>query len=183
VRDQQRFEALHASTGERLLRYFLRRIDDPGDAADLVAETYLVLWRRIGRLPGNEDGARAWAFGVAAGVLRNHRRGVRRRLALADRLRDSLTETTQPDSPSTSSGLIRAALEHLSEEDQELVTLIAWDGLSPTKAAQALGIEPGAARVRLHRARRRLRAALGAEDGPEPPQPSAVACSAAVPLP
>jgi RNA polymerase sigma-70 factor (ECF subfamily) len=167
VSDQQRFEALHASTGEQLLRYFLRRIDDAGDAADLVAETYLVLWRRIGRLPGDEDGARAWAFGVAGGVLRNHRRGLRRRLALADRLRDSLTERTESDLlPSTSSGLIRAALAQLSEEDQELVTLIAWDGLSPTLAAQALGIEPGSARVRLHRARQRLRAALQAENGP-----------------
>jgi RNA polymerase sigma-70 factor (ECF subfamily) len=168
VSDQHRFEALHASTGEQLLGYFLRRIDDPGDAADLVAETYLVLWRRIDRLPGDDDGARAWAFGVAGGVLRNHRRGLRRRLALADRLRDSLTEPAEPVGP-TGSPLLRAALAQLSEEDQEMVTLIAWDGLSPTQAAQALGIEPGAARVRLHRARRRLRSALQQGDESESP--------------
>jgi RNA polymerase sigma factor (sigma-70 family) len=177
VSDQHRFEALHTNTGEQLLRYFLRRIDDPGDAADLVAETYLVLWRRIGRLPGDDDGARAWAFGVAGGVLRNHRRGVRRRLALADRLRDSLAEATEPDVPAGSPS-VRAALAQLSEEDQELVTLIAWDGLSPTQAAQALGIEPGAARVRLHRARRRLRATLGAAEGLEPPPPTAASSPA-----
>jgi RNA polymerase sigma-70 factor (ECF subfamily) len=172
VSDQHRFVVLHASTGEQLLRYFLRRIDEPGDAADLVAETYLVLWRRIGRLPADEDGARAWAFGVAGGVLRNHRRGVRRRLALADRLRDSLQEPAEPAEPA-GRPLIRAALAQLNEEDQELVTLIAWDGLSPTQAAQALGIEPGAARVRLHRARRRLRAALQEGDDAESTTPAA----------
>ncbi len=55
---------------------------------------------------------------------------------------------------------MRAALEQLSPEDRELVTLIAWEGLTPAQAATALGLSPGTARVRLHRARTRLRAAL-----------------------
>ena len=52
------------------------------------------------------------------------------------------------------------ALGQLSAEDRELVTLIAWEGLTPAQAAAALGVPPGTARVRLHRARTRLRAAL-----------------------
>jgi RNA polymerase sigma factor (sigma-70 family) len=53
-----------------------------------------------------------------------------------------------------------AALDELSPEDRELLTLIAWEGLTPSQAAAALGLAPGTARVRLHRARTRLRAQL-----------------------
>ncbi|WP_448641755.1 RNA polymerase sigma factor [Geodermatophilus sp. URMC 63] len=59
---------------------------------------------------------------------------------------------------------VRGALGRLSAEDRELVTLVAWEGLTPAQAAVALGIAPGTARVRLHRARTRLRALLGTPD-------------------
>jgi RNA polymerase sigma-70 factor (ECF subfamily) len=163
VTDRERFQALHAALGEQLLRYFLRRSVDPSDAADLAAETYLTLWRRIDRLPEDEDGARAWAFGVARGVLLNHSRGVRRRLALADRLRDALLQQEEGGTADNRPDL-GDALGSLSEDDRELIVLIAWDGLSPAQAAAVLGVEPGAARVRLHRARKRLRAAMSDDD-------------------
>ncbi|MDX6267507.1 MAG: hypothetical protein QOD70_2247 [Frankiales bacterium] len=160
--DRERFQALHAALGEQLLRYFLRRSVGPSDAADLAAETYLTLWRRIDRLPEDEDGARAWAFGVARGVLLNHSRGVRRRLALADRLRDALLQ--EEGAIADNRSILGDALGSLSEDDRELIVLIAWDGLNPAQAAAVLGIEPGAARVRLHRARKRLRAAMSDAD-------------------
>lgn len=160
--DRERFQALHAALGEQLLRYFLRRSVGPSDAADLAAETCLTLWRRIDRLPEDEDGARAWAFGVARGVLLNHSRGVRRRLALADRLRDALLQ--QEGATADNRPALGDALGSLSEDDRELIILIAWDGLSPAQAAAVLGVEPGAARVRLHRARKRLRAAMSDHD-------------------
>jgi RNA polymerase sigma-70 factor (ECF subfamily) len=162
VTDRERFQALHAALGEQLLRYFLRRSVGPSDAADLAAETYLTLWRRIDRLPEDEDGARAWAFGVARGVLLNHSRGVRRRLALADRLRDALLQ--EEGAIADNRSILGDALGSLSEDDRELIVLIAWDGLNPAQAAAVLGIEPGAARVRLHRARKRLRAAMSDAD-------------------
>jgi RNA polymerase sigma-70 factor (ECF subfamily) len=162
VTDRERFQALHAALGEQLLRYFLRRSVGPSDAADLAAETYLTLWRRIDRLPEDEDGARAWAFGVARGVLLNHSRGVRRRLALADRLRDALLQ--EEGAIADNRSILGDALGSLSEDDRELIVLIAWDGLNPAQAAAVLGIEPGAARVRLHRARKRLRAAMSDDD-------------------
>jgi RNA polymerase sigma-70 factor (ECF subfamily) len=162
VTDRERFQALHAALGEQLLRYFLRRSVGPSDAADLAAETYLTLWRRIDRLPEDEDGARAWAFGVARGVLLNHSRGVRRRLALADRLRDALLQ--EEGAIADNRSILGDALGSLSEDDRELIILIAWDGLNPAQAAAVLGIEPGAARVRLHRARKRLRAAMSDDD-------------------
>jgi RNA polymerase sigma-70 factor (ECF subfamily) len=55
---------------------------------------------------------------------------------------------------------VRQALDALSPDDRELVTLTAWEGLTPAQAGAALGLSPGAARTRLHRARLRLRASL-----------------------
>src|SRR5581483_625306 len=56
--------------------------------------------------------------------------------------------------------VLRQALRSLSPLDREALLLTAWEDLTPTQAARALGINPTAFRVRLLRARRRLRAAL-----------------------
>ncbi|WHP17872.1 RNA polymerase sigma factor [Cellulomonas sp. ES6] len=95
----ERFAALFERTHRPLLAYALRRVSDPADAADVVAETFLVAWRRLDDVPAGEA-ARPWLFGVARRVLANHYRGERRRDALADRLRDQLTEVVpQPAEP------------------------------------------------------------------------------------
>jgi RNA polymerase sigma-70 factor (ECF subfamily) len=65
-------------------------------------------------------------------------------------------------------GRLRAALAVLTDSDRELLLLVGWEGLSQAEAATALGISPGAARVRLHRARKRALGAL-AELGPGGP--------------
>lgn len=57
-------------------------MDDPADAADAVAETFLVAWRRLGEVPDGRE-ARLWLFGVCRRVLANHRRGELRRRHLA----------------------------------------------------------------------------------------------------
>lgn len=59
--------------------------------------------------------------------------------------------------------MLRAALASLSECDQEVLRLVAWDGLTSAELAAALGCTPVAARTRLHRARGRLAARLGLE--------------------
>ncbi|MGH3936920.1 MAG: sigma factor-like helix-turn-helix DNA-binding protein, partial [Pseudonocardiaceae bacterium] len=61
------------------------------------------------------------------------------------------------------------ALDQLSSEDAELIRLIAWEDLTPAEAGRVVGISPGVARVRLHRARRRLREMLEGADGGDAP--------------
>lgn len=146
------FEALYRANAADILGY-LRRRGVRDEAADLLAETFLVAWRRRGELPGPE-GQRAWLFGTA------------RRLGLAH-FRRPIT-TTLPEHASgawsesdSTPGLreaVAAALERLSESDRELLTLTIWEGLRPAEAASVIGILPTAARVRLHRARQRLAA-------------------------
>lgn len=141
-----------------LLGYFATRLDGPEDAADAVADTLLVLWRKSRMLPDNHEDARRYAFGVARKVLATARRGARRRNALADRLRAIVREEAVTD-PEPDIEL-RAALATLSAKDRELVLLVAWDGFSVADAGRILGISPEAARARYSRTRARLRSRL-----------------------
>jgi DNA-directed RNA polymerase specialized sigma24 family protein len=84
-----RFRRLFAETERELLTYVLRRVDRAEDAADVVAETFLVAWRRLDKVPAGDE-ARLWLYGVARRQLANQRRGQLRRLRLADRLRAEL---------------------------------------------------------------------------------------------
>ncbi|MDA0168902.1 sigma-70 family RNA polymerase sigma factor [Solirubrobacter taibaiensis] len=162
---ERRFRALFDTHRRLVLGYALRRVDEPADAADVVAETFLVAWRRLGDVPEGEA-ARAWLLGVARRVLANHRRGERRRDGLADRLARELT-TVSVDRDGDQ--VVRRALERLSEEDRELLLLAGWEGLAPAEIAKATGTLAVTVRSRLHRARRRLRTeltALGWEGDP-----------------
>lgn len=170
--DRARYERVFAATHQRVLAYVVRRVSDPSDAADIVADTYLVAWRRVGELPeGNES--IAWLFAVARRCLANHRRGHARRDALTDRLAATMESVAPPGEAETRSDVHRA-LSRLDAEDQELLRLLEWDGLDRAEIATVLGISRNAVRVRLHRARRRFANALAAEQ-PQPPPPAVAA--------
>ena len=164
-----RFERLFRAHHSAVVGYVRRRAAAEA-VDDLVEETFLVAWRRLDQIPAAEL---PWLLGVARRVLATHRRGARRRHALALRLGQSslsseAAATTGPDIPDLH---LRAALSRLSAKDREALTLVAWDGLSPQQASQVLGDSPAAFRVRLHRARRRLRRLL--DESPEPGAPEA----------
>jgi RNA polymerase sigma-70 factor (ECF subfamily) len=158
------FRRLYMEHGREILAYALRRAGSPEDAADVAAETFLVAWRRLEDVPPDPQ-ARLWLYGVARRALANQRRGERRRERLGERLRADLPAAlAEPDEPPGPDVL--AALDRLGPEDREVLRLSAWEELSPSEVATVLGISAIAARSRLHRARRRLRRALGKEDGP-----------------
>jgi RNA polymerase sigma factor (sigma-70 family) len=157
---QIRFGQLYRDQGRAILAYALRRVADPEDAADVLAETFLIAWRRLDQVP-NEAGARLWLFGVARRVIANRHRTERRRTRLAERLAESLrTELATQPGPEVEAAEALRAIGGLGDDDRELLLLVSWEELSPGEAAKVLGISPLAARSRLHRARRRLRTLL-----------------------
>ena len=162
---EDRFEHLARTLGPRVLGYLARRVAQPADAADLLAEVLLIAWRRMDDLPGPDEEVLPWLLGVARRVAANHSRGSRRRLALADRLRAEMGDTTMRAPMARhdvdDAHLVTDALAGLDEDDRELITLIAWEHLTPSEAAVVLGISAAAARKRLQRARDRLRTLLG----------------------
>jgi len=168
---QIRFGQLYRDQGRAILAYALRRVEDPEDAADVVAETFLVAWRRLDEVP-NDARARLWLFGVARRVIANRRRAERRRTRLGERLAESLrTDLATQPAPTDEAADVLRAMGGLGDDDRELLLLVSWEELSPGEVAKVLGISSLAARSRLHRARRRLRALLEQQEAAGSPGP------------
>ncbi len=156
--DEALFRRLFEATYEDLVRFVERRAH-PLAAEDVVAEVFVVAWRRLHEVPHAHGEARAWLFTVAQHTLANQRRGDARRSALQVRIGQAPPAAAEADH----SGEVAARLDLarawscLSPTDQEALTLTAFDGLANPQAAAVLGISATAFSVRLLRARRRLR--------------------------
>lgn len=161
---RRRFETVAAETYEPLQRY-LRRRAQPADAADVFGDTLLAVWRRIDDVP--HDDPLPWCYGVARRCLANHRRGTERHLRLAERVGRLDPPTFAVDPPSEAiDPALEGAIESLTESEQEIVRLWAWERLEPRQIADALGMTSNAISVALARAKRKLREQLGDRQDP-----------------
>lgn len=160
---EARFCSLFDRHARPVLGYAVRRVDSPADAADVMADTFLIAWRRVDEVP--RDAELSWLFATARRVLANTRRGEHRRSDLADRLRRHIAVTAAGlAAAAVDSTALRAALDRLDEDDRELILLSAWEGFTPAELATTLGRPAPTIRSRLSRARDRLRVALTAEE-------------------
>jgi RNA polymerase sigma-70 factor (ECF subfamily) len=141
----------------RILGYARRRVG-PDDAQDIVAETFAVAWRRFDDLPDGEQSL-YWLYGTARRVVANHRRGEARRANLKNAIASNPALLPAASSSEEAERLARA-LARLDDRDRELLLLAAWEGLDAAAIAAVLGCSRNAARIRLHRARRRFAQAL-----------------------
>ncbi len=162
-----RFEAVIAMVGEPLRRYAARRTN--ADAAqDVVADAFLVIWRRLDDVP--EGGELPWCYAVARNCLANVERSARRQRGLVTRISrldpPLAAEDATPDFPDPA---LHRALARLSYDDRELLRLWAWEELRPADLAVILDTTANAVSIRLHRARKRLAEQLEAE--PRKPSP------------
>ncbi len=184
-RSGERGERVLADAAPALLGFFLRRIDVPEDAADLVSETLASAWKARRRMPAAPEAARMWCFGVARNVLLHHHRGRRRRDALVERLREAIA-VAPPPACSEDALAVREAVAALAPELGELVRLVHWDGFTVAEAAELLGINASTARSQPARAKVLLRDALAepapssrVRDGGSCPRRSAISHSGA----
>lgn len=115
-------------------------------AEDITSETFTIAWRKLDDMPAH---ALPWLLGIARNLVRESRRQASH---------DELVDAPAGDDYAVIE--LREALGRLSSADQEVLTLIAWHGLSAAEASQVLGCSTATFFVRLHRARRRLRRAL-----------------------
>jgi RNA polymerase sigma-70 factor, ECF subfamily len=169
--DHAAFDHLYRTTRADLLAYLLRRAPSTDDASEVLSETYLVAWRRLEAIPPG-DKARLWLFGVARNLLLKHASRLRARNALVSRITEELraSSTRLPDrDASPDADHLAAALASLSELDREIITLTAWEGLTPKQIAVATDSTANAVRIRLHRARSRLQTQLAKDHVPHGP--------------
>lgn len=151
---QQRFEEMYRRTYSAVLAYCLRRFS-ADTARDVVAEVYLVAWRRFDDLP---DAPLPWLIKTASLTTRSMLRTDLRQDRLAARI-----ATVHPPGavPDVAEGVAQRAqvwraLNLLTPGDRELLILTAWDDLDTASVAAVLDCTQIAVRVRLHRARRRF---------------------------
>ncbi|MGW1895078.1 RNA polymerase sigma factor [Streptomyces sp. NPDC002004] len=143
-------------------RYVARRLDSRiNEVEEVVAEVFTVAWRRRSELPATPL---PWLYGVARNCLANTVRGWGRRRRLVERLahdeaRAGRQTVDSPDAEPPGSW-VHEALDRLSPADQEVLRLTAWEELAVDEVAVVLGCGSRAAAMRLHRARRRLRAEI-----------------------
>jgi RNA polymerase sigma factor (sigma-70 family) len=147
------FGHLHA-----IVAYAARR--GSADPEGIAAEVMAIAWRKLPVVP--VDNPRPWLFVTARNLLMAERRRAGRQTPL-DAARE---EKLAAPAIETGDAAVTTALLQLRPDDRELLLLVAWDDLTPSQAAHALGISPVALRVRLYRARRRFERALDRPPGP-----------------
>ena len=158
IQRRQRFELLAAQVYEPLQRY-LRRRATPDDAADVLSDVLLTVWRRLDDVPA--DLPLPWCYGIARRSLANQRRGAQRHLRLVERMTN---EASTSPSHETDDHVLEAALAEISESDQELLRLWAWEQLEPREIALVLQTTPNAVSLRLTRAKAKLESKLTRQD-------------------
>lgn len=154
---ERRFEELFEGYRADVVAYASWRAASASDAQDAVAEVFLTAWRRLDDVPSG-GAARVWMYATARRVLANQRRSHRRRLALHERL---MRERPRSSGSAVDGehAQVHEALGRLGHADREVLLLSEWEELTPQEIADVVGCLTVTARGRLHRARRRFKAA------------------------
>lgn len=164
--DVDRFSAMWGSYAHRILAYATRHVGAE-TAQEVVAETFLVAWRRLQDVPGDPL---PWLIVVARNTIAGGRRSQHRARTLQAELarleRAAAPVAAGPEPVVVDREVMLRGLAGLTDVEREALLLIAWDGLTAAQAAAAAGCSTATFHVRLHRARRRL-AGLVDETDPE----------------
>lgn len=166
-RDGPWLEQLYLNHAKAIRLYFTRRF--PTDADDLVAEVFIVAWKRRDVVP---EEPLPWLYSVAHNVTLHHQRKFSQRRALHRKL-FTVTEPTTADHSNAvlhkvdSHKAVHDMLAKLPAKDAEILRLWAWEELDSQHIATVLGLSASGARSRLARARKRAASILGvSEDAP-----------------
>lgn len=158
---EELFRSTYRSHYRSVFAYALRRTAVRVDAEDVAAETFVVAWRRVDKLPVTEPDQLVWLYAVARRTLANHHRARGR----AARLDELLVTVDASAVPGADDGVVDhsdfrvaiRALSELSPKDQEVLLLALWEDLSTREIANVMGLSKPNVSLRLHRAKRRLR--------------------------
>ncbi len=162
------FDQIVSEYRNRVYGVVLGVVSDPDLAADVVQETFIRAWRGIARFRGDSS-LGTWLYRIAVNTALTARRRAAGRSSRAAELHDDLAADATSDVDPEMRGevvdlrrTLQAALETLPDGQRAVVVLKDIEGWSHAEIAQRLGITESAAKVRLHRAHRRLATILGA---------------------
>jgi RNA polymerase sigma factor (sigma-70 family) len=162
--DPVAFEAFYRRHVDAITRFLARRVDDPHTVADLVAEVFVAVLDSAHTYRPELGAEIAWLYGVARKTISAEWRRAYRQQQLTGRV--SGRRTLDVDDFAALEERIDAerearqafqAMAELPKGERAVLELVVIDQLTVTEAALALGIAHTAAKVRLHRARKKLR--------------------------
>ncbi len=160
--DAGRFAAMYAENRSRVYAFAVSKAGRQL-ADEILSEVFMIAWRRFGDVP---EAPLPWLLAVTRNVAMSQSRSLARERSMASEVAAWVADAQSPVGDIADDVAERVAvltaLATLAEPDRELLTLVAWHDLSPKAAAQVVGCSTAAYFVRLHRARRRLEAALAA---------------------
>jgi len=161
------FEAVAETLSGPLQRYLERMVGDRATADDLLQETLL----RIARgLPSFErrSSVKTWAFSIATRVAADHFRRPETRAQIVDVDEAQGLSDSEPDMDGRlvideMNSCVREVIDSLPEDYRAALVLHDLEGLTAAATAEASGCSVATAKIRIHRARDRLRKALKVE--------------------
>lgn len=158
------FEAVYRANVAGVAAFFARRCGEPQAVADLTSETFVEAIGSLRSFDPRRGSTRAWLFGIARHVYAHHCQrtadGSQALAALAGHREleeDEVEELAGRIDDQLTGRALLARIDSLPELERAALELVDLDGLTPREAAAALNISRGALRVRLFRARTRLR--------------------------
>ena len=161
------FSAYH----ERIRRYILSMVHDEAEADDLTQDVFVRAYRSVGSLR-DPDSALSWLYRVATNICYDRFRSQSRQPPrdardVGDAPEASVCDTSPEAAPervaarSEMSSCVQDSVEDLSDDYREVIRLHDVESLTNAEVAAVLGISVDAAKIRLHRARRKLQGLLG----------------------
>lgn len=169
--DPSQFATIFDRHVDAVRRFVVRRLGS-SRSDDVISEVFRVAFERRDVFDTHVESGLPWLYGIASNLVRRECRSRTRHAAALERVGGRREDMGDPyldlvarvDARSELAGLRRAVLS-LTDDEREMLLLVAWEQLSPTEAAAVLSIPPATARTRLHRARQQIRRQLEQERG------------------
>jgi RNA polymerase sigma factor (sigma-70 family) len=164
--DPPAFSAIFERHYEPVRRYLIRRLGETvGD--ELASEAFARAFDSRSRYNADRGPVAAWLFGIAANLIRRHRRDEKHRLRALARVsfapaEDDASAADQRADAAASRGALVRGLRRLRPHDRETLLLFVWAELSYAEIASALDIPVGTVRSRIARARLIVRQEMSA---------------------
>lgn len=163
--DEASWRAIYESTCDRLYAFLCYQVGDRGEAENILQETYLQAFRKLGTYRG-EAPLEVWLRAIALGRSLDWKRVMLRRFKRSA----PLTETSAQVEPDlrhvkfdSERDALQAALRELSHRQRAALLLREWEGRSFREIGELLGCGENTARVHHTRAREHMRVALRGE--------------------
>jgi RNA polymerase sigma-70 factor (ECF subfamily) len=165
-RDPQALAELYDRYGGIAYRLILRIVRDSGIAEDLVQETFLRVWNRVGGFDSDRGAVGPWLLAVARNRAIDYLRSQGRRIESAMELNETEHPALFADLPKDTLHFdlvrqVKRALEGLGAQQREAIELAYFEGLSQTEIAERMKQPLGTVKTWMRKALQQMRQALG----------------------